>query len=78
MVRRLKIPHSAGVCKEELVDLRDIVVDNRLPMEERIKSYVEQIGNPYCFKVGGVVVSVSYSNDRTTFNDRFTSLLSVM
>ena len=45
----------------ELVDIRDVVIDKSLPLEERVKSYVEQIKNPYCFKVGDVVVRVSYS-----------------
>ena len=30
----------------ELVDIRDVVIDRTLPVEERIKSYVEQIKNP--------------------------------
>ena len=35
----------------ELVDIRDVVIDKSLPLEDRVKSYVEQIKNPYCFKV---------------------------
>jgi len=37
---------------EGLVDIRDVVIDRDLPKEERIKSYLQQIKNPYCFKVG--------------------------
>ena len=40
----------------ELVDIRDVVIDKSLPLEDRVKSYVEQIKDPYCFKVGDVVV----------------------
>ena len=32
----------------ELVDIRDVVIDKSLPLEERVKSYVEQIKDPYC------------------------------
>ena len=42
----------------ELVDIRDVVIDRTLPVEERIKSYVQQIKNPYCFKVGDVKVKL--------------------
>ena len=33
----------------ELVDIRDVVIDKKLTLEERVKSYVEQIKDPYCF-----------------------------
>lgn len=37
---------------DSLVDIRDVKIDRSLPVEERMKSYVEQIKNPYMFKVG--------------------------
>ena len=39
-----------------LVDIRDVKIDRTQPVEERMKSYVEQIKNPYLFKVGNTVV----------------------
>ena len=62
----------------ELVDIRDVVIDRTLPVEERIKSYVEQIKNPYCFKVGDVKVRVSYANKDQSLNESFVSMLSSM
>ena len=50
----------------ELVDIRDVVIDKKLTLEERVKSYVEQIKDPYCFKVGDVVVRVSYAGKDKT------------
>lgn len=60
----------------ELVDIRDVVIDRTLPAEERIKSYVQQIKNPYCFKVGDVKVRVSYANKDQSLNESFVSMLS--
>ena len=34
----------------DLVDIRDIVVDKKQPIENRILSFVEQVKNPYFFK----------------------------
>lgn len=62
----------------ELVDIRDVVIDGTLPVEERIKSYVQQIKNPYCFKVGDVKVRVSYANKDQSLNESFVSMLSSM
>ena len=63
---------------DSLVDLRDIEIDVSKPVEERLKSYVEQIQNPYLFKVGNTVVRVSYANTQATINDNFASLLASM
>jgi hypothetical protein len=60
---------------DSLVDIRDVKIDRSLPVEERMKSYVEQIKNPYMFKVGNTVVRVSYANTTQTINDNFLNLL---
>lgn len=62
----------------ELVDIRDVVIDKSLPPEERVKSYVEQIKDPYCFKVGDVVVRVSYAGKDKSLTDSFTSMIASM
>ena len=62
----------------ELVDIRDVVIDKSLPLEERVRSYVEQIKDPYCFKVGDVVVRVSYAGKDKTLTDSFTSMIASM
>ncbi len=63
---------------ESLVDIRDVKIDRSKPVEERMKSYVEQIKNPYLFKVGNTVVRVSYANTQATINDNFVNLLASM
>ena len=62
----------------ELVDIRDVVIDKSLPLEERVRSYVEQIKDPYCFKVGDVVVRVSYVDKDKSLTDSFTSMIASM
>ena len=60
---------------DSLVDIRDVKIDRSLPVEERMKSYVEQIKNPYLFKVGNTIVRVRYANTTQTINDNFINLL---
>lgn len=62
----------------ELVDIRDVVIDKKLTLEERVRSYVEQIKDPYCFKVGDVVVRVSYADKDKSLTDSFTSMIASM
>ena len=63
---------------DSLVDIRDVKIDRSTSVEERMKSYVEQIKNPYMFKVGSTVVRVSYANTQATINDNFVNLLASM
>ena len=61
-----------------LVDIRDVKIDRSLPIEERVKSYVEQVKNPYMFKVGNTVVRVSYADTNLTMNDNFVNMIAAM
>ena len=63
---------------DSLVDIRDVRIDRSMSVEDRMKSYVEQIKNPYMFKVGNTVVRVSYANTQATINDNFVNLLASM
>ena len=60
------------------VDIRDVRIDGTLSREERVRSFVEQAGDPYRFRVGDVTVRVSYSGENATLNDRFTQMLSLL
>lgn len=63
---------------DSLVDIRDVKIDRSMSVEDRMKSYVEQIKNPYMFEVGNTVVRVSYANTQATINDNFVNLLASM
>ncbi|MCC8029991.1 MAG: hypothetical protein LIO75_09420 [Lachnospiraceae bacterium] len=63
---------------EQLVDIRDVTIDRSLPGDERLKSFVEQIKNPYLFKVGGTVVKVSFANTQNTITDNFINMIASM
>ena len=39
-----------GIDKSSLRDISGVSIDMTLPQQERIKSYVEQIGNPYWYR----------------------------
>ncbi len=65
--------------KFELIDLRDVKIDRKLPEFQRIISYVNQVKNPYCFKVGNVRVRISYSEERNeTLTEAFSAMLAML
>ena len=61
-----------------LVDIRDVQIDMALSQEEKIRSFIKQVKDPYRFKVGDVVVNVSYSGGNATLNDRFAEMMSLL
>ena len=69
-VEEMKAVDIRTVDKDALVDIRDVKIDRTLPKEERIRSFVEQIKNPYCFKVGEVAVKMTFADTEATLEDR--------
>ena len=67
-----------GNAFEELVDIRNVKIDRTLPSDERVRSFIEQIKNPYCFKVGDTVVKVSFADTPNTITDNFINMIATM
>ena len=44
--------------------ISDVVIDQELPVSDRVASYIRQIGNPYCYKSHGVVVKINFAGER--------------
>ena len=61
-----------------LKDLSLIEIDHRLPLQERIKAYIEAIENPYCFKVGDTVVHLKFSDTEVSLTQRIADYLSML
>lgn len=57
-----------------LVDIRDIHIDVALPVEEKLKSYIEQIKNPYRYRVGDIVVNIRFADTNRTFTEALASV----
>ena len=56
---------------DTLVDVTKIVIDESLSKEERVAEYLRQVKNPYCCRVGKMVVKNIYSNDGVSLEERF-------
>ena len=65
--------------KEEITDIRDVRIDPKSTNEEKLRSFLEQIKNPYRFRCGSHNVRVYFSEtDRTLedcLEDYFNSLM---
>ena len=63
------------VNRDELVDINDVHIDRTLPQTERIRSFVQQIKNPYCFKCGNIIIKTSFADTDRTLEDCMEHLL---
>lgn len=60
---------------DSLADLRDVEIDRSKPVQDRLRSFMEQVHNPYLFKVGDIVVKVNYGGERD-FSEALAYILS--
>jgi hypothetical protein len=56
-----------------LVDIRDVKINTNLPKEERILDFIDQVGNPYCFKCGKLIIKSTFSDNNVTMEERLKS-----
>ena len=60
-----------------LADLRDVQIDTARPIRERMVSFLQQVGNPYLFKVDGLIVRAVFSpGSGRSLIDALTALMS--
>ncbi|HCA05240.1 MAG TPA: hypothetical protein DEO32_05020 [Ruminococcaceae bacterium] len=60
-----------------LTDIKSIKTDIKQPLSARMTSFLEQIGNPYKFRAGDVVVRIEYGGVKS-FNSAMANLLSAV
>ena len=59
----------------ELTDLRDIVIDTKKPVSEKLTSFAEQTNNIYVNRFGNYVVKVCFQKECQTLDDRMSEYL---
>ena len=62
------------VDRSTLRDRSTVRIDPEASTEERIRAWIEQLGNPYVYLDGGVVVKLSFADKGETIEDRINSL----
>ncbi len=70
-VEEMKSVDVRTVDRDSLVDVTQIHIDEGLTKEERLREFIRQVKNPYCFRVGDVVVKNVYSGDGVSLRERF-------
>ena len=74
-LEELKVLNKKEVNTNELQELNDIKIDTNLPIEERLESFLNQIKNPYYFKVSGTAVQISFADNQKTLDEALRNYL---
>ena len=62
--------------RSTLKDIASVEIDTTKPCGDRVKQYVEQIGDPYCYLDNGVVVEIGYADTSVSLQERLLSYAS--
>lgn len=69
---------KVAIDRSDLRDIRNVVIDTSQPCSERVKAFVEQIGNPYRYLDNGIVVEVGYADTDISLQERLSAYASSM
>lgn len=64
--------------REQLADINDIEIDRTKPVESRIRSYLEQVRNPFLVKAGEYILKFTYADCDKDMDDRMVEYVSRM
>ncbi len=77
-LQKMKEVNIREVDKDKLVDLQKVKIKKELPIPERVVDFIAQIGNPYCFRVGDMVVKLKFQEDGTSCQEAFYSMANII
>lgn len=75
-LEEMKLVDVRSVQRETLMDIQNITVKGHGSTEDKIHDYLEETGNPYCFRVGNVVVKNTYTDNGPKLDDLLRMLIS--
>ena len=68
-VEAMKSVNPKTVDRSKLIQRSSVRLDPSAPREERLRDFIQQIKNPYCYLDGKTVVKISFSKTDTTMED---------
>lgn len=63
------------VDRESLVDITQVRLHHRLHGEDRVRDYLEKVGDPHLFRVGDMVVKSTYAEQGPSLNELLQKLI---
>lgn len=77
LIEKANRTNFSEINSDDLVDIKSVNMDQDLSKLENVVKYINEVKNPYYFKVGKVKVRVSYADTDRTLDDAFAHLLKI-
>ena len=74
-LNQLKSVDIRMVDKNNLMDIKEVVVSPQLEKRKRILQFLEKARNPYCFLINGVAVKFVFSENHCGLEERLKGYL---
>ncbi len=71
---KLKSVDVRTVDMSTLTDIGKININRELPKTERLRAFVREVKNPFCFICNGMVVKISYSDTNESLENKLAKL----
>ena len=68
-IEAMKTVDPKNVDRSVLVQRSSVRLNSDAPREDRLRDFIRQIKNPYCYLDGKTVVKITFSNTDTTMED---------
>lgn len=59
-LKRMQNMNIMELKREQLANIEDIVIDTTKSVESRVRSFIEQTGNPFAMNVGEYILQIGY------------------
>lgn len=73
-IKTLRNADISACNADELVDLRNVEVNRKTPLNRRAGDFIAQVGNPYLFKVDDMIVKIAFG-DGKDFSEILTDVI---
>ncbi len=77
LIKKANRTKFSDINSDDLVDIKSVNMDQDLSKLENVVKYINDVKNPYYFKVGKVKVRVSYADTDRTLDESFANLLKI-
>ena len=77
-IEAMKNTNIKTIDKSCLVDIKNVSINPYDSPEKKMKDYIKQIKNPYCFLCGGYAIKLEFSDNNRTIEDCFSEFINAI
>lgn len=61
--------------RTDLIDIRDVKINSNQKQEGKVKDFIRQVKNPYCYKYGDYIVKINFEDTEVTLTERLREMI---